>query len=81
MAKSKKENNETLMETSKKVKTRDLPPETDFTFDPINRCVIRFNSAAVVYVEYDTTVEKVSVMVENEITGTTKSITGTLEEV
>lgn len=54
------------------------PPETDFTFETVNRCTIRFNRAAVVYLEYDTEHETVSVVVENEIAGTTKTLTGEL---
>lgn len=54
------------------------PPETDFTFETVNRCTIRFNRAAVVYLEYDTENETVSVVVENEIAGTVKTLSGTV---
>lgn len=53
-------------------------PTTDFTFNEINRCTIRFNKAAVVYLEYNATTERVSVVVENEIAGTTKTLSGTV---
>ena len=53
-------------------------PATDFTFNEINRCTIRFNKAAVVYLEYDSTNERVSIVVENEIAGTTKTLSGTV---
>ena len=59
------------------LKTGDAPT-TDFTFNEINRCTIRFNKAAVVYLEYNATTERVSVVVENEITGTTKTLSGTV---
>ena len=54
-------------------------PVTDFTFNEINRCTIRFNKAAVVYLEYDASSEKASVVVENEISGTTKTLSGTVK--
>lgn len=63
----------------KKVKILGIdPPETDFTFNEINRCVIRFNKTAVVYLEYNAVDESVSVVVENEIAGTVKTLTGTV---
>lgn len=58
---------------------RDTPSEIDFTYDEVNRCVIRFNKAAVVYLEYNMTTDAVSVVVENEIAGTIKTLTGVVE--
>ena len=54
--------------------------ETDFTYNEVNRCVIRFNRAAVVYLEYNSETEAVSVLIENELTGVTKTLTGTAEQ-
>ncbi len=59
------------------LKTGDAPT-TDFTFNETNRCTIRFNKAAVVYLEYNATTERVAVVVENEIAGTTKTLSGTV---
>ncbi len=53
--------------------------ETDFTFETINRATIRFNRAAVVYLEYNSETENISVVVENEIAGTTKTLSGTVD--
>ncbi len=54
--------------------------ETDFTFNEVNRAVIRFNSAAVVYLEYNSDTDAVSVLIDNELTGVTKTLTGTAEQ-
>lgn len=54
--------------------------ETDFTYNEVNRCVIRFNSAAVVYLEYNSETDAVSVLIDNELTGVTKTLTGTAEQ-
>lgn len=55
-------------------------PTTDFTFNEINRCTIRFNKAAVVYLEYNSDTDAVSVLIDNEITGVTKTLSGTAEQ-
>ena len=54
--------------------------ETDFTYNEVNRCVIRFNRAAVVYLEYNSETDAVSVLIDNELTGVTKTLTGTAEQ-
>lgn len=53
--------------------------ETDFTFETINRATIRFSRAAVVYLEYNSETGGVAVVVENEIAGTTKTLSGTIK--
>ncbi len=53
--------------------------ETDFTFETINRATIRFSRAAVVYLEYNSETGNVAVVVENEIAGTTKTLSGTVK--
>lgn len=53
--------------------------ETDFTFETINRATIRFSRAAVVYLEYNSETGGVAVVVENEIAGTTKTLSGKVE--
>lgn len=54
--------------------------EIDFTYNEVNRCVIRFNRAAVVYLEYNSDTDAVSVLIDNELTGVTKTLTGTAEQ-
>lgn len=61
------------------LKTAGNSIETDFTFETINRATIRFNRAAVIYLEYNSKSGNVAVVVENEIAGTTKTLSGVVE--
>lgn len=55
-------------------------PAIDFTFEQVSRSVIRFNAAAVVYIEYDRTTDNVSIIVDNELTGSRKTLSGKVIE-
>ena len=62
-----------------KKKTRDLPPDHDFTFQEVVTGTYRFNDKNVLHITFDTASNKLDVVKVDDKTGETVSGSVTLE--